>query len=42
MKDTREIYYYDAGAGIYRKDAEWLIEEEWLKYHPDTKNLRCY
>ena len=37
MKDTREIYYYDASAGIYRKDGEWLIEQECIKYDPEVK-----
>jgi P4 family phage/plasmid primase-like protien len=46
MKDTKEIYYYDADKGIYLKDADWLIEEECIKHDPmvtttdvnDTKN----
>ncbi len=37
MKDTRQIYYYDAEAGIYRKDGEWLIEQECIKYDPEIK-----
>ncbi len=37
MKDTGQIYYYDASAGIFRKDGEWLIEQEWVKYHPDQR-----
>ena len=26
-----------SGAGMYRKDGKWLIEEEWIKYHPELK-----
>jgi hypothetical protein len=37
MKDTREIYYYDHNAGIYRKDGEWLIEQELLRYNPERR-----
>jgi putative DNA primase/helicase len=37
MKDTGEIYYYEAGMGIYRKDGQWLIEQEWVKYHPEER-----
>lgn len=37
MKDTRQIYYYDPSAGIYRKDGEWLIEQECVKYDPEVK-----
>jgi putative DNA primase/helicase len=36
MKDTKEIYYYDTTNGIYLKDADWLIEEECIKYDPES------
>jgi putative DNA primase/helicase len=37
MKDTKEIYYYDDTNGIYRNNANWLIEQECIKYNPDAK-----
>ena len=41
MKDTKEIYYYDTTNGIYLKDADWLIEQECIKYYPEigTKDV---
>lgn len=37
LKDTKEIYYYDGKAGIFRRDGEWLIEQELLKYNPERR-----
>jgi hypothetical protein len=37
MKDTKEIYYYDANNGIYLKGADWLIEQECVKYDPEIE-----
>ena len=37
MKDTKEVYYYDTTDGIYLKGADWLIEKECIKYHPEAK-----
>ena len=37
MKDNGQIYYFDSDSGIFRKDGEWLIEEEWVKYHPEQR-----
>jgi P4 family phage/plasmid primase-like protien len=42
MKDTKEIYYYDSESGIYLKDAEWLIEQEYMKFSvvdPKTNDM---
>jgi len=36
MKDTKEIYYYDTINGIYIKGADWLIEQECVKYDPEV------
>jgi putative DNA primase/helicase len=37
LKDTKEIYYYDTTNGIYVKGADWLIEQQCIKYNPDIK-----
>lgn len=37
LKDTKEIYYYDAKNGIYRNGADWLIEQECVKFDPEVK-----
>jgi P4 family phage/plasmid primase-like protien len=37
MKDTKEIYYYDTVKGIYVKDADWVIEQECIKFNVDIK-----
>jgi P4 family phage/plasmid primase-like protien len=35
MKDNGEIWYYDGK--IYRKNADWLIQQECIKYDPESK-----
>jgi len=37
MKDTKEIYSYDIKNGIYLNNADWLIEQECIKFNPDIK-----
>jgi hypothetical protein len=37
VKHTKDIFFYDNDKGIYVKDAEWLIEQECVRYNPEIK-----
>jgi phage/plasmid-associated DNA primase len=37
VKYTKDIFFYDKDKGIYTKDAEWLIEQECVRYNPEIK-----
>ncbi len=37
VKDTEEIYYYNSEKGIFIKNGEQIIKQEYVKYFPDCK-----
>ena len=37
VKDTEEIYYYNSEKGIFVKNGEQIIKQEYVKYFPDCK-----
>ena len=41
LKDNNEIYYYDSENGIFVKNAEWLIKQQYMKIDPqcDSKDV---
>ena len=37
VKDTEEIYYYNSEKGIFVKNGEQIIKQEYVEYFPDCK-----